>query len=127
MTRRRRPIRWLLILALLVLAPKAAGHAMLVRSAPPARSTLRVPPARAQLWFSERLEPAYSTVSVWTNDTQVDGRDVAVGTEDGRSLTVALPPLSRGVYQVKYRVLSVDGHVVAGSYSFSVADKAPSR
>lgn len=100
---------------------------MLLRAAPPARSTLRVPPARAQLWFSERIEPAYSTMSVWKHDTQVDGRDVAVGPEDPRSLTVALPPLDHGVYQVKYRVLSVDGHIVEGSYSFSVGAKAPDR
>jgi methionine-rich copper-binding protein CopC len=125
--RRRRVVPGLLVLTLLVLAPTAEGHATLVRASPRVRATLRVAPLRAELWFSERLEPAYSTVSVWKNDTQVDARDVALGSEEGRSLSVALPPLDRGVYQVKYRVLSVDGHIVEGSYSFSIAGRASNR
>jgi hypothetical protein len=117
------------VLALLGLSlpPAAGGHAVLIRAAPPARSTLRVAPPRAQLWFSERLEPVYSTVSVWTNDVQVDGRDVQVAREDGRSLSVSLPPLDGGVYRVRYRVLSVDGHVVEGTYSFSIAGRTSTR
>jgi methionine-rich copper-binding protein CopC len=126
-TRRRRAIRGVLALALLLLPVAAAGHAMLVRATPPPRATLRLAPARAQLWFSERLEPAYSTVAVWREGARVDHPEAVVAAEDGRSLTVPLPPLERGVYQVMYRVLSVDGHVVEGSYSFSVAGRTPAR
>jgi methionine-rich copper-binding protein CopC len=73
------------------------------------------------LWFNERLEQAYSTVSVWdTAGTQVDLRNVAVAPRDPRQLQVWLPPLGAGTYTVRYRVLSVDGHVVEGRFSFTV-------
>lgn len=113
--------------ALLAATAPAWAHAALVRANPPARSQIRVAPVRAQLWFSERLEPTYSTMSVWRDQTQIDRRDARVTPEDARSLTVALAPLSPGTYVVKYRVLSVDSHVVDGSYSFTVTDRAPTR
>ena len=120
-------LRLALSIGLLVPAALPAGveaHAVLVRSAPQARASVRVPPRRAQLWFSERLEPAYSTMSVWSDRTKVDSGDAEVSSEDARQLSVALPALDRGVYVVKYRVLSVDGHVVEGGYSFTVKGEA---
>jgi methionine-rich copper-binding protein CopC len=73
------------------------------------------------LWFSERLEAAYSTVSVW-NDAgrQVDDRNVTVGFDDARQLSVSLSSGADGVYTVKYRVLSVDGHIVDSRITFTV-------
>ena len=121
------PPRLALCIGLLVLAALPAGveaHAVLVRSAPEARASVRVPPRRAQLWFSERLEPAYATMSVWNDRTKVDSGDAEVSREDARQLSVALPPLDRGVYVVKYHVLSVDGHVAEGGYSFTVKGEA---
>jgi methionine-rich copper-binding protein CopC len=35
-------------------------------------------------------------------------------------LSVSLPALSPGTYTVRYRVLSVDGHVVEGEFPFAV-------
>ncbi len=112
-----------LLAGLLVLsaAPDAMGHAMLVRSSPSSRATLNQPPDRVSLWFNERLEAAYSTLSVWdARDSQIDLRDVAVDPADPRRLTVSLPPLKPGAYGVRYRVLSVDGHVVEGRFAFTV-------
>ena len=36
-------------------------------------------------------------------------------------LAAALPPLAPGTYHVEWRVLSADGHVVSGRYTFHVA------
>ena len=119
--------RWSLLVGLLALgaAPSVAqAHAALVRAVPPARAIVRVPPRQAQLWFSETLEPSYSTMWVWTDHTQVNTEKAAVAAENRRLLSVALPPLGRGAYVVKYRVLSIDGHVVEGRYSFTVGDGA---
>jgi hypothetical protein len=81
-------------------------------------------PERVQLWFNERLEPAYSTVSVWNEaGTQVDDRDVTVGPDDPRRLSVAVSGREAGIYTVKYRVLSVDGHVVDSRFTFTVKGK----
>ena len=117
-------------LAALVLLPAIAdAHAVLVRAVPPPRATVRVAPRRARLWFSERLEPVYSTASVSSEatGTPVATGATAVSADDPRLLSVALPPLAGGAYTVQYRVLSVDGHVVEGAYSFTVAGGANGR
>lgn len=97
------------------------AHAVLVSSVPPARATVSAAPARITLTFNERLEPAYSRVSVWdAASNQVDLRDASVDRGDPKVLGVSLPPLAPGRYTVRYRVLSVDGHVVEASFAFSV-------
>lgn len=99
----------------------ADAHAFLVRSTPASRATLARAPERVQLWFNERLEPAYSTVSVWdAAGAQVDAKDGAVSGDDPRRLELSLPPLPAGRYVIRFRVLSVDGHVVESSLSFTV-------
>jgi methionine-rich copper-binding protein CopC len=112
-------------LAALLLRPAAAlGHAVLVKSVPAQRAALVEPPPRVELWFNERLEPAYSKALV-TNEAgaQVDLRDVAVSAEDPRRLAVSLPVLVPGRYTVRFRVLSVDGHVVESKLTFTVKDR----
>jgi copper resistance protein C len=109
-------------LAALTLCPAAVlAHAVLVKSVPAQRATLAEPPPRVELWFNERLEPAYSTASV-TNEAgaQVDLRDAAVSAEDPRRLSLSLPGLVPGRYTVSFRVLSVDGHVVESTLIFTV-------
>jgi methionine-rich copper-binding protein CopC len=102
--------------------PAAAwAHAYLVRSSPAARAVVARSPERVQLWFNERLEPAYSRVSVWSQDGQrVDAGDVQVTPAEPTRLSVRVPPLAAGGYTVKYRVLSVDGHVVEAEFVFTV-------
>ena len=53
--------------ALLVVAATqpVQAHAVLVRSTPSHRAVLGQAPERVDLWFNERLEPAYSTVTIW--------------------------------------------------------------
>ena len=88
-------------------AAPAGAHAVLVRSLPPSRATLAEKPDRVQLWFNERLEPAFSSVSVWSAaGTQVDAGDARVAQDDAKRLSVTLPALPPGAYSVRYRVLS---------------------
>ena len=110
-----------LVACLVCSAPSAGAHASLVRSAPAHRAVLGQMPERVQLWFNERLEPAYSTVSVWNAaGVQVDARDVAVGPDDPRRLSVTVDAREPGPYTVTYRVLSVDGHIVDNRFTFTV-------
>ena len=101
--------------------PPARAHAVLVRSVPSHRAVLSQAPERVDLWFNERLEPAYSTVTVWDDaGRQVDERDATVAAEDPKRLSVTFATRAAGHYTVKYRVLSVDGHVVDSQFTFTL-------
>jgi methionine-rich copper-binding protein CopC len=96
-------------------------HASLVRSSPARRATLTTPPDRVQLWFNEAVEPRFSRVSVHDAAGEpVDLGDARVESEDPKRLTVGLKPLGRGTYRVRFRVLSVDGHVVESEFPFTL-------
>jgi copper resistance protein C len=114
------------LLAGVLAGPPVEAHAFLVRSSPPHRAVLGQAPERVDLWFNEGLEAAYSTVSVWSEvGAQVDARDVAVAPDDARRLSVSLTTRAPGHYTVKYRVLSVDGHVVDSRITFTVKGLTP--
>ena len=114
------------LLASTLAGPAAYAHAVLVRSSPAHRAVLTQSPERVDLWFNERLEPAYSTASVWSEaGSQVDAGDVAVASDDPRRLSVSLKTHAAGLYTVKYRVLSVDGHVVDSRITFTVKGRKP--
>ena len=99
----------------------ALGHSALRRAEPPVESTLRRPPSEVKLYFSERLEPAYSTVRVKDGrGAQVDRQDAQIDPSNPLLLRVTLQPLEHGTYTVIWRVLSVDSHVTEGRFTFRV-------
>jgi methionine-rich copper-binding protein CopC len=114
-----------ILLIILLLAPISSwGHAYLVKSSPARRAVLSNPPARVALWFNERLEAQFSQLSVWNAEgQQVDGGDVQVGPDDGKRLSVGVPTLPAGSFTVKYRVLSVDGHIVEAEFPFTIRSR----
>lgn len=115
---------FLLALAVASLPVPADSHAVLVRSIPAARAVLSHPPDRVGLWFSEPLEPAFSSAAVWSAaGARVDRQDTRVNPNDPKQLSVALPALEPGSYTVRFRVLSVDGHIVEASFPFTVKRK----
>jgi copper resistance protein C len=121
-------IAWLAAAVVLAGAAAAAAHATLVRSVPASRASVRQPPGRVELWFSERLEPAFSTASAWSaTGARVDRQDASVAADDPKRLAMTLSGAVPGRYTVRYRVLSVDGHVTEGSFSFTVSGDVPSR
>jgi methionine-rich copper-binding protein CopC len=119
---RRRAAAAGVVLALLVAAAGARAHAFLERAEPRVGATLRTAPAEVRLWFTERLEPAYSRVQVvGERGERVDRADAAVAADNGALLRVSLAPLPPGRYKVVWRVVSVDTHVTEGEFAFRVA------
>jgi methionine-rich copper-binding protein CopC len=115
---------WGLVLALATcaLTPSiAAGHAVLQRSEPRGESRLKRPPLEVRLYFSERLESAYSSVRVRNDrDVQVDRGDSRVDRTNPLLLRATLPSLPPGTYKVSWRVLSIDGDVTEGVFTFLI-------
>ena len=110
------------LFCLLTLASSALwAHASLVKSIPAQRAVLHHSPAKIELWFSERLEPKYSSFVLRdAKGKLVETEKAEVGSDDPKRLSVRLAPLVQGRYLVKYRVLSVDGHIVEGEVPFSI-------
>lgn len=100
----------------------AFAHAHLKRSEPVAGSTIHGSPSVVKLWFTEALEPAYSTMRVMADrGEQVDKGDVSVDVNDHKILKVSLPSLPPGSYTVLWHAVSVDTHTTEGKFTFKVA------
>jgi len=118
--------RTLLLLSTLLFLPAfiaaADAHAFLDYALPAVGSSVRASPAQLKLWFTQRLEPAFSTVQVVDRaGKRADKGDGQVDRADATLLRVSLPPLAPGRYRVMWRVLSVDTHVTEGDFTFDVA------
>ncbi|MGH7871793.1 MAG: copper resistance CopC family protein [Candidatus Binatia bacterium] len=117
----RRHATFFLSLLLLFAPTPLFAHAYLVKSVPAQRAMLYHAPAKIQLWFNERLEPRYSSLTLSRAEGSiVEIGKVAVSAEDPKQLTAALALLPAGRYVIKYRVLSVDGHIVQDQFPFTV-------
>jgi methionine-rich copper-binding protein CopC len=103
---------------LIAAATLAFAHARLVRTSPAPDSILRAPPTQVSIWFTERLEQAFSNIEV----TDAAGSRVDQGNPqvDGKVMRVELRALRPGRYRVNWRAVSVDTHTSEGSFSFAV-------
>ena len=111
----------LALLATLALPEIVAAHALLLKTSPPRRAVVRDAPKQVELWFNERLEPAYSTVTLSAKDgAQLKTERASVADQDAKRLSLPLPALAPGSYTVRFRVLSVDGHLAEDSFTFVV-------
>lgn len=101
--------------------PHAWAHAKLVRSDPSARAILTRAPSVIQLWFNEKLEPAYSSAELRDGaGTLVSTEKAAIAPSNAKQLMLKIPSLAGGEYVVQYRALSVDGHIAESSFRFFV-------
>jgi methionine-rich copper-binding protein CopC len=108
---------------LLLSCVPALAHARLVQEEPPDGATLAESPDRVELRFSEPVAAEFSPLEVRDSDgKRVDKDDARVDPDDARVLLAGLKELSEGSYTVKWRVTSIDGHVVEGRYGFAVTD-----
>ena len=118
----RTVVRAFAILGALAAASHAIAHAFLDHATPRVGSTVHGPPPAVKLWFTQELEPAFSTVRVLDKSGKpVDRGDARVDKSDRTLLEVAVPPLAPGTYRVQWRVVSVDTHVTEGDFTFDVA------
>jgi copper resistance protein C len=109
------PVAWL------IGASVALAHSELRQAQPAPNSRHKSPPSEIKLYFTERLEAAYSTVRV--NDAsgvEVDRQDARVDPVDPLLLRASLKPLDPGAYTVNWRVLSLDPHMSECHFAFQV-------
>ncbi|THJ22124.1 MAG: copper resistance protein CopC [Nitrospira sp. CG24E] len=97
------------------------AHAALVKTEPPRRAVLAKAPSQVQLWFNEEIESAYASLVVLdTGKNPVTEVKPQLALDNQKSIVLPLPELTPGKYSVKFRVLSLDGHVIQSSFDFTV-------
>ena len=80
----------------------AFAHAQIDHADPRVGSKVKTQPREVRIWFTEKLEPAFSKVTVLdANGKQIDKGDSHVDSKDPTLLIVSLPQLSNGTYKVK--------------------------
>ncbi len=100
----------------------AGAHAFLDRAEPKVGSTVKVAPTELRLWFTEAVEPAFSSVQVVdATGKRVDTAGVQVDAQNRKLLHVPLAKLAPGSYTAAWRIVSVDTHVSEGRFAFHVA------
>lgn len=109
------------VAAAVLASPVALAHATLKSSNPAAGATVDAAPKEIALTFNEKVEQAFSNITV------ADGAGKEVATEKAKVdevnpaiLHLALPSLSAGAYTVTWAVAGHDGHRRKGDFKFTV-------
>jgi len=116
----RSSLRTVAALVLLLAASQAQAHATLDHAEPRVGNRVATPPREVTLWFTQKLEPAFSRVTV----TNAAGERVDTGKArvSGSQMSVSLRSGGVGTYHVNWHVLSADTHTTEGDFSFQVGE-----
>ena len=109
-----------LIAAVLVAlgAESAYAHAHLDHASPPVGATVQTEPHDVSIWFTQNLEPAFSTVEVsGPNGKRIDQGKPQIS---GNIMRVTIKAAGTGTYHVRWHAVSVDTHTTHGDFTFTV-------
>jgi copper transport protein len=121
---RRLAVALALTAAALAVPPVAHAHATLIKTVPSYRERVEAPPRVVRLAFTERVDAAALSVRVYTTRGRiVSGKPHVM--PDGRAVEAPLSRLADGAYTVRWSVLSRDGHVSSGVFTFGMHVPAP--
>ena len=106
-----------LLLAFMV-STAARAHAFLDHAEPRVGSTTPAAPREVVLFFSQTLEPAFSSIEV--SDAKGARVDQGKPQVSATTMRVGLKSLPPGAYRVHWEVLSADTHKTEGNFTFHV-------
>jgi methionine-rich copper-binding protein CopC len=107
----------------MAVAGDVVAHARLKRANPPVGGVVSASavPAELQVWFTEPVEPALSSLVVLAPDgARMDRGDLQRDAADHTQLRVTLLALKPNTYRVVWRVVSIDTHRTNGAFPFRV-------
>jgi methionine-rich copper-binding protein CopC len=105
--------------SLLLNAPSADAHAILVEATPAAKSTVAGPDLAVRLRFNSRIDGPRSRLTL----ALPDGSSRALALEPQTApevLTAKAAALRSGAYKLRWQVLAADGHITRGEVPFRV-------
>ena len=101
-------------------APTVHAHAYLDHASPLVGSTVKSAPSEVRLWFTQSLEPKFTSAQVRASNGSVVGTG-GVDAADPKQIVIRVRALPAGSYKVFWKVLSVDTHRTEGSFGFQVS------
>lgn len=102
----------------------ASAHAVVTSSTPIDGQNLAVSPQEVQITFSEGVSSDLGGLTVLNSSgDRVDNNDSKVGATGTVLSATVQPDLTDGTYVMNYRVVSADGHPIAGAIVFGVGDQ----
>lgn len=108
-------------LALVAFGVTANAHAHLQKSSPAEGSVITTSPPNLVLNFSEAAKLTALSIQKGSEPEQ---KLKPLSTTAAQQISVPLPALTPGIYSVNWRVVSDDGHMMAGVLHFTLADHA---
>lgn len=109
-------IKQFFIAVFLFASTAAHAHSPLTGSEPPDGATLQQAPASVQLQFRSRVRLVSAVLELASGSKQ----RLTVSKKVAKEHIVALEDVSTGKVTVRWKALSMDGHSMSGSVSFSV-------
>jgi copper resistance protein C len=109
------------LLASLITPLTSFGHAIMVKSQPVADSTISDAPKQVDVWFNDKVGSEYKALAVINSaGKRVDNKDIVQETFEQSHLYITVPDLPPDTYTVRYRVVSLDTHIVTGKFKFTI-------
>jgi methionine-rich copper-binding protein CopC len=108
-------------LAAMAAAPAMAFHNHLEKSTPAENETVATSPKEIRLWFAEKIDPKFSSITLMKADSTKIEIAKAHGTDDPKSIAAEVTTtLASGRYLIRWRTAGDDGHAVRGTFGFAV-------
>ncbi|MFS0761883.1 copper resistance CopC/CopD family protein [Peribacillus phoenicis] len=119
---------WLIVsLFVLLLNPAMAfGHATIISSNPSPNEAMDALPEKISIQFSENIQPAFHSLEVFSQDgDKIQIQDSAISEQSEKVLEAKWKDtIDEGIYYIKWRVVSSDGHPIEGTIPFQFGDSA---
>jgi copper resistance protein C len=97
------------------------AHAFPEHCDPSPGAKLAAAPGTITIHFDSAIEPTFSAMRVEdASGRPVDNNDSHNDPVDPQRLSLTVPPLSTGIYRVRWSVVARDGHQTEGDYTFTI-------
>ncbi|SNT02349.1 copper transport protein [Bacillus sp. OK838] len=117
---------WLVVslFSLLLYPAMASGHATVISSNPSPNEVMDTLPEKISIQFSENIQPAFHSLEVFSQDgDKIQIQDSAISEQSEKVLEAKWKgTIDEGIYYIKWRVVSSDGHPIEGTIPFQFGD-----
>ena len=96
------------------------SHVGVVESSPPVDGVITTSPEKITINFGGSIEPAFSKIEVFDPNGDKVSTKCRFLEEDSVIESDLQENLVHGVYKVKWKVMSLDGHTLTGDFNFTI-------